>query len=46
LNQAFDSDRSSGSSIWNNPITRRSFLKKSGGATVGAVILMNTLGTT
>lgn len=35
LNQAFDNNRSSGASIWNNPITRRSFLKRSGAATVG-----------
>lgn len=43
LNQAFDAEKSSGSSIWNNPITRRSFLKKSGGATVGAIVLSSIL---
>jgi hypothetical protein len=41
LNQAFVNDRKSGSSIWNNPITRRSFLKKSGAATVGAIVILS-----
>jgi hypothetical protein len=37
LNQSFDAEKASGSSIWNNPITRRSFLKRSGAATVGLI---------
>ncbi len=41
LNQAFDSNRSSGASLWNNPITRRSFLKRSGAATVGTLVLLS-----
>ena len=41
LNQAFDANKSSGASLWNNPVTRRSFLKRSGGATVAALIVCN-----
>jgi hypothetical protein len=43
LNRAFDSNKSSGASLWNNPITRRSFLKRSGAATVGALVIENAL---
>jgi hypothetical protein len=42
LNQAFDANKSSGASLWNNPITRRSFLKRSGAATVGMICLQTT----
>lgn len=38
LNQAFDAEKGSGSSIWNNTITRRSFLKRSGAATVAVMV--------
>ena len=41
LNQAFDANKSSGASLWNNPITRRSFLKRSGAATVGTLVLLS-----
>lgn len=38
LNQSFDAEKASGASIWNNPITRRSFLKRSGAVTAGIIV--------
>lgn len=40
LNQAFESEGSSGGS-WSNGITRRSFIKRTGGATVASLVAWN-----